>query len=85
MMVHINENSIFPDEQFGFRHGHSTTHQLVNVTNLITSNKSEGYSTGVAILDIEKAFDSVWHKGLISKMSRFNFPIYLTKMVQTTH
>ena len=82
MMMHINENSIFPDEQFGFRHGHSTTHQLVNVTNSIKSNKSEGYSTGVALLDIEKAFDSVWHKGLIAKMSRFNFPIYLTKMVQ---
>ena len=26
MMTHINENSIFADEQFGFRLGHSTTH-----------------------------------------------------------
>ena len=59
MMVHINENSIFSDEQFGFRHEHCTIHLLVNVTNLIKSNKSEGYPTGVALLDIEKAFDSV--------------------------
>lgn len=43
MMTHINENSIFADEQFGFRLGHSTTHQLLRVANLIQSNKSEGF------------------------------------------
>ena len=58
-MSHINKNSIFADEQFGFRLGHSTTHQLLRVTNFRKSNKSEGYSTGAALLDIEKAFDSV--------------------------
>lgn len=82
LMNHINDNSIFADEQFGFRLGHSTTHQLLRVTNMIRENKSEGYTTGVAFLDIEKAFDSVWHKGLIAKMSNFNFPIYLTKIIQ---
>ena len=79
-MSHINENSIFADEQFGFRHGHSTTHQLL--TNMIRANKSEGYSTGAALLDIEKAFDSVWHKGLISKLQTFNFPIFLIKILK---
>ena len=54
MMTHIDENSIFADEQFGFRLGHSTTHQLLRVTNSIRSNKSEGYSTGAALLDIEQ-------------------------------
>jgi hypothetical protein len=82
MMLHINENSIFADEQFGFRHGHSTTHQLLRVTNLIRSNKSEGFSTGVALLDIEKAFDSVWHEGLIVKLKKFNFPIFIIKIIQ---
>ena len=32
MMSHINESSIFADEQFGFRLGHSTTHQLLKVS-----------------------------------------------------
>jgi hypothetical protein len=82
MMVHINENSIFADEQFGFRHGHSTTHQLLRVTNLIRANKFEGYSTGVALLDIEKAFDSVWHEGLIAKLKNCNFPLYILKLIQ---
>lgn len=78
----IDENSIFANEQFGFRHGHSTTHQLLRVTNFIRSNKSEGYSTGVALLDIEKAFDSVWHEGLIVKLKHFNFPLYIIKIIQ---
>ena len=82
MMSHINENSIFANEQFGFRHGHSTTHQLLRVTNMIRANKSEGYSTGAALLDIEKAFDSVWHKGLIAKLQTFNFPIFLIKILK---
>ena len=83
MMAHINENSIFANEQFGFRHGHSTTHQLLRVTNLIRSNKSEGYSTGLALLDIEKAFDSVWHEGLIVKLKNFNFPTYIVRIIQS--
>ncbi len=70
MMAHINENSILANEQFGFRHGHSTTQQLLRVTNLIRSNKSEDYSTGLAFLDIKKAFDSVWHEGLIVKLKK---------------
>lgn len=82
MMDHINQHSIFAAEQFGFRHGHSTTHQLLRVTNFIRQNKSDGYSTGVALLDIEKAFDSVWHEGLISKLKKFNFPLYIIKLIQ---
>ena len=50
----------------------------IRVTKMIRTNKSEGYSTGAALLDIEKAFDSVWHKGLIAKMSDFRFPLQST-------
>lgn len=79
---HIQRNNILMDEQFGFRKGHSTTHQLARVVNKIKRNKEVKYSTAMTLLDVEKAFDNVWHQGLIHKLVRYNFPTYLVKILQ---
>lgn len=42
-----------------------------------------GKSTGMVLLDIKSAFDSVWHNGLIFKMIQFNFPPVITKLIQS--
>ena len=80
---HVTENNIYINKQFGFRNGHSTSHQLLRVSNILKSNKNRKYNSAVALLDIEKAFDSVWHKGLIYKLKQFNFPIVIIKLVQS--
>lgn len=39
-------------------------------------------STGMVLLDIKSAFDSVWHDGLIFKMISFSFPPEIIKIIQ---
>lgn len=41
------------------RHSGAWQDKSLGVTNLIHSNNSGGYSTGLSFIDVEKAFDSV--------------------------
>ena len=82
VLTFANDNGVFLEEQFGFRKGRSTIHQLTRVTNIIRRNKSVSKTTAMALLDIEKAFDNVWHDGLIFKLHNHNFPIYLIKIIK---
>lgn len=79
----VYNKKIFPDQQFGFRTFHSTSHQVKRICNHVKRNRAQSKSTGMVLLDIEKAFDSVWHKGIIYKMLTFKIPLYLCKIVQS--
>lgn len=71
----IEKNETIPHEQFGFREGHDTTMQLTRVVEKITKNFKNKNMTGMICFDIEKAFDKVWHPGLIAKLckAKINF------------
>lgn len=77
------EKNIIHDAQFGFRPEHSTTHQLRRVVKQIKDAKRKRKSTGAVFLDIEKAFDAVWHNGLLHKVSCMKFPLYMIKLLQS--
>lgn len=83
LKAHISTHDIFINEQFGFRPGHSTNHQLLRLCNHIRDSLQKKRSTRMITFDVEKAFDSVWHKGLLHKMFMLKFPLYLTKIVQS--
>lgn len=78
-----DQNSIINHQQFGFRREHSTVHQVKRVVNFIEANKKNRKSTGIIFLDIEKAFDTIWHNGLIFKLNSFGFPIYLQRIIHS--
>ncbi|XP_062538281.1 uncharacterized protein LOC134206570 [Armigeres subalbatus] len=73
--------NILLEEQFGFRRGRSTVHQLTRVTNVLRRNKFVSKTSAMALLDVEKAFDNVWHDGLVYKLQRYNLPSYLVKII----
>ena len=61
-----------PNES-GFRTGDSRINQLLPITYDIFHCFDEGMKTRATFLDISKAFDKVWHKGLIDKLGQYGF------------
>jgi hypothetical protein len=54
--------------QSGFRPGHSTISQLTYIIHQIYQCLENGKEVRAVFLDISKAFDRVWHEGLISRL-----------------
>lgn len=80
---HLEENKIIPDIQHGFRKNHSTTHQLHRVIQSARNGLVNKQSTGMITLDIEKAFDRIWHNGLIYKMIDLKFPSSIIRITNS--
>ncbi|GBP77483.1 Probable RNA-directed DNA polymerase from transposon X-element [Eumeta japonica] len=52
-------------EQFGFRSGHSNTLQLARILHYMATEQNRGRRTVGIFLVIDKAFDRLWHSGLL--------------------
>ena len=86
----LHTHKIFYKYQFGFRKNHATTNALTEVTDYTYKSLDEGnYVLGVYI-DLKKAFDTVQHNILLSKIQHYEihgtafewFKSYLTKRKQ---
>ena len=62
---------ILYDLQFGFRAGHSTSLALIDIVERIKSNMDNGDHVIGIYLDLQKAFDTVDHKILLSKLAHY--------------
>jgi hypothetical protein len=57
------------------------TAQHCSLVERVNRNIDERRLTGVASLDVAKAFDTVWVRGLLYKLTVLNFPSYLVKTI----
>ena len=70
---HFHENKLLSKHQSGFRPGDSTINQLLAITHDIYESFESGCETRALFPDISKAFDKVWHDGLILKVTYLTF------------
>ena len=69
----ITERKLLSLKQSGFQANDSCIHQLISITNCIYSSFDSNPTLEVrgVFLDISKAFDRVWHDGLLLKIKTF--------------
>ena len=70
MYAYFVDNELISKHQSGFRPGDSTINQLLAITDEIYKSFESQAETRAAFLDISKAFDNVWHEGLMFKLRR---------------
>ena len=64
----LNANSVITSLQSEFVPGDSTVNQLVDIYNTFSKALDDGLEVKAIFCDISKAFDRVWHKGLLLKL-----------------
>ncbi|GBP86568.1 Probable RNA-directed DNA polymerase from transposon BS [Eumeta japonica] len=62
------------NEQFGFRSNHSCPQQTLRLVEYITEGFKTKKRTVAVFFDVAKAFDRVWHAGLIHKLHLLKVP-----------
>ena len=61
---HLEDNGFFSKYQSGFRKSKSTNDHLFRLSQTIMESFNRGEHVIAAFLEVEKAFDNVWHNGL---------------------
>lgn len=69
----VTINKILPDTQCGFRKGYSTSVALTNVIDDVIRARDNGQDCVLVLLDYSRAFDTINHRLMCSKLKYFGF------------
>ena len=69
----LNDNNIFYKYQSGVRNNHSTDLFLSFLNDKILKGFNNGVYTGIILIDLQKAFDTINHKILLEKLLPISF------------
>ena len=71
LVDHLEKCGLFSDFQYGFRSSQSTADLLTVVSDRIARAFNRSGATRAVALAISKAFDRVWHAGLLHKLKSY--------------
>jgi hypothetical protein len=92
LLKHLNNHNILAQEQYGFRANLKTDDALFHLTNQTLNAPNNNSLVGAIFCDLEKAFDCVNHKILLTKLKFYgitdthykHYKSYLTDRYQRT-
>ena len=82
LFTFFTDNNLISPNQSGFRPGDSCVNQLIAITHEIYKSFDDGLEVRGVFLDISKAFDKVWHEGLLLKLSLNGISRNLLKLLR---
>ena len=78
----MQNNNIINTTQYGFLKKHNTTQATLDIYNHIMENKKENKTLNTLFLDLIKAFNTINHSIIISKLDKYRIrgiPLKLLK------
>ena len=73
MILFLEKHKILFPHQFGFRKGYSTEQAILEMTDSVKTAIDQKQLTCGVFLDFSKAFDTVYHQILLSKLDKYGF------------
>lgn len=83
LYTHLYAQSFFNPWQRGYLHRKEAWEHVYRVDAEVRLAKSNKWTTTAVALDVEKAFDSVWHDGVRYKLAALGLPVKLVRLVSS--
>ncbi|CAM5077226.1 unnamed protein product [Eretmochelys imbricata] len=83
ILKHLEERKVIRKSQHGFTKGRSCLTNLIAFYDEITGSVDEGKAVDVLFLDFSKAFDTVSHSILVSKLKKYGLHECTIKWVES--
>ena len=76
---YLHRNKLLSKNQSGFRPNDSTVNQLAFMYHMFCESLDKKKDVRIIFCDVSKAFDKVWHKGIIFKLKKYGITGNLLK------